>query len=540
VRLVEQPEFGSTGDESGQGGATPLTSRQFRHPHIGQSAVESHASHRVASFVSRGARQPAPEFDVLGHGEIVIQTVGVADEPDVGPHPITIGCQINTTHDRRTAFERKESGAQSEQTRLPRTIGTTQQHDLAALDAQRDAGQRGERTDQRHRFDEVHHRCVGRRIRSGCGGRLLTGHTTRTLSARSSPEPDRYRRSPVITPDHRGATPRRHETPRDWYWFLGRLGQILIVTGVLLFLFVGYQLWGTGIEESQAQSRLRDRFEEATKIDPISDPSSTPTSSSNDIVSVEEGDPVAIIRIPDIGVEKYVVEGVEPDDLKKGPGHYPHSVQPGRLGNFAVAGHRTTYGEPFRNLDELVVGDDIEVIDARGREFVYVVTSISIVQPSDSWVVATSDPTVAVLTLTTCHPEFSAKQRLVVSARLDEQRTPSVEDDSFVIGSQSVPPTSVAPTTTAPSEASSDIVDDSSVIPTIETFDAGWFSDSSAWIDLAPWLVLEIGLVVALARFARPFPRRRRVAVGVVGLIPGLVVLYFVFQNVSRLLPPNL
>ena len=344
----------------------------------------------------------------------------------------------------------------------------------------------------------------------------------------------------MITPDHRGATPRRRETPRDWYWFLGRLGQTLIVAGAILFLFVGYQLWGTGIEESQAQGRLQDRFEEVLKTDPTSDPTSTGIPTANGVVAVDEGDPIAIIRIPDIGVEKYVVEGVEPDDLKKGPGHYPHSVQPGRLGNFAVAGHRTTYGEPFRNLDKLAVGDDIEVIDARGREFVYVVTAISIVQPSDSWVVSTSDPTIAVLTLTTCHPEFSAKQRLVVSARLDEQRTPSVDDDSFVVGSGSVAPTPVDTTPTTPNETEGNIVDDSSVIPTIETFDAGWFSDSSAWIDLAPWLVLEIGLAMFVTRVTRRFPRRRRVAIGAVGLIPGLVVLYFVFQNVSRLLPPNL
>ena len=91
-----------------------------------------------------------------------------------------------------------------------------------------------------------------------------------------------------------------------------------------------------------------------------------------------------------------------------------------------------------------------------------------------------------------------------------------------------------------PDESAGGIVDDSSVIPTIETFDAGWFSDSSAWIDLAPWLVLEIGLAMFVTRVTRRFPRRRRVAIGAVGLIPGLVILYFVFQNVSRLLPPNL
>ena len=329
-----------------------------------------------------------------------------------------------------------------------------------------------------------------------------------------------------------------HRSQRDWYWFLGRAGQILIATGVLLFLFVGYQLWGTGIEETQAQNRLQDRFEETVVAAPATE---TPDADTRPI-TIESGDPIAILRIPRIGVEKYVVEGVEPDDLKKGPGHYPHSVQPGRLGNFAVAGHRTTYGEPFRNLDQLDNGDEITVLDAKGREFVYLVTGITIVSPSDTWVVTTTDPDTAVLTLTTCHPEFSAKQRLVVSAQLATERTPFSPDDAFVVGDGNALPQN-PPTTNDPSVITTtppDITDDSTMIPEIETFDAGWFSDTSAWPDLGIWLAVEIAFVVVLWRFARDRSRVTRLTTLAIGALPGLIFLYFVFQNVSRLLPPNL
>lgn len=312
-----------------------------------------------------------------------------------------------------------------------------------------------------------------------------------------------------------------HPSHRDWYWFLGRAGQILIATGVLLFLFVGYQLWGTGIEETQAQNRLQDRFEETIATAPADD---SPSDESTPL-TIESGEPMAILRIPRIGVEKYVVEGVEPDDLKKGPGHYPHSVQPGRLGNFAVAGHRTTYGEPFRNLDELETGDEITVLDAKGREFVYLVTGITIVGPSDTWVVTTTDPDTAVLTLTTCHPEFSAKQRLVVSASLDTTRTPPATDSSTSSTIVTSPPV---------------ITDDSMIVREVETFDAGWFSDAGAWPDLVIWLAIEIAFVTILWRFARRRSGGAKFTMLAVGVLPGLVFLYFVFQNVSRLLPPNL
>ncbi len=120
-----------------------------------------------------------------------------------------------------------------------------------------------------------------------------------------------------------------------------------------------------------------------------------------------------MIKIPKIGVDRVVVEGVEVEHLKKGPGHYPETALPGQLGNMVISGHRTTYGAPFYRLDELQVGDEIVVVDAVGS-YQYKVTETKIVRPTDLGVIAPSSD--ARLTLTTCHPRFSARQRLIVVA----------------------------------------------------------------------------------------------------------------------------
>ena len=124
---------------------------------------------------------------------------------------------------------------------------------------------------------------------------------------------------------------------------------------------------------------------------------------------IQEGDPVARIEMPSIGVDHIVVAGVGKSDLKKGPGHYPETPMPGQLGNAAIAGHRTTYGQPFFDVDKLEVGDEIIVTTLVGR-YVYRVTGQQIVSPSDYQVVATVDPTRATLTLTSCHPKWTARE----------------------------------------------------------------------------------------------------------------------------------
>jgi sortase A len=130
------------------------------------------------------------------------------------------------------------------------------------------------------------------------------------------------------------------------------------------------------------------------------------------------GQPFAIIRIPSI--ERLqdgwaVVEGVSRRTLRSGAGHMPRTPLPGQPGNAVISGHRTTYGAPFHELDQLQPGDVIEVETAVGVH-IYEVTETVIVKPRDLWV--TEDRGGSTLTLTTCHPKFSARQRLVVFAEL--------------------------------------------------------------------------------------------------------------------------
>jgi sortase A len=254
----------------------------------------------------------------------------------------------------------------------------------------------------------------------------------------------------------------RPAPPHDWRWWIGGIGKTLIATGLLMFAFVAYQLWGTGIETARAQNSLETEFEEllagtppttaapvdTTPVDTTppteTDPAdavtpetppvgSTPTNSIPPTTAaapapvasrppVAEGDPIARLELPTIGVDKIVVAGVEKNDLKKGPGHYPDTPLPGQLGNSAIAGHRTTFGQPFFDVDKLRNGDEIVVTTLDGR-FVYRVTGQEIVSPSDYQVIATTDPTRATLTLTSCHPKYTARERIIVYAELDPAAT---------------------------------------------------------------------------------------------------------------------
>jgi sortase A len=127
-----------------------------------------------------------------------------------------------------------------------------------------------------------------------------------------------------------------------------------------------------------------------------------------------KGDAIARIEIPTIGVKEYVVEGTDTDSLRKGPGHYPETPLPGAPGTSAIAGHRTTYGAPFRNIDSLERGDGITIDMPDGR-FVYRVESTKVVDDSDLSVLDRVG--YQRLVLSACHPLYSAAQRIIVFAR---------------------------------------------------------------------------------------------------------------------------
>jgi len=288
---------------------------------------------------------------------------------------------------------------------------------------------------------------------------------------------------------------------------LGAVGRTFITAGVLILLFVAYQLWGTGIRESQAQSRLEDTFAEVLRDadQRPTTPTTVPTPEEPVVVPPAEpiaaGEPAARLRIPKIGVDKIVVEGVALTDLKKGPGHYPESPLPGQTGNVAIAGHRTTYGAPFNRIDELVAGDEVLVDTVQG-EFRYVVSEQLIISPTQIEVLA--DKGDDRLTLTSCHPEYSSRQRIVVVAKLAPDEKPL--------------PAPARPAGTAP-PALDDI--DGQGEPALITIVLGM---GTALIGLLAWL---------LGRRWRKWPAYA------VGLPFFLVSLFYFFEEFSRLLPSN-
>jgi len=130
-----------------------------------------------------------------------------------------------------------------------------------------------------------------------------------------------------------------------------------------------------------------------------------------------EGNALTRIVIPGIHVDTVVVEGTGASALRAGAGHYPNTPLPGEEGNVAIAGHRTTYGKPFANLDHLAVGDQIVLETPIGRHVYRVARAPFVVSNTDYSVISQTPG--HTLTLTTCHPKGSARQRLVVRAEME-------------------------------------------------------------------------------------------------------------------------
>lgn len=129
--------------------------------------------------------------------------------------------------------------------------------------------------------------------------------------------------------------------------------------------------------------------------------------------SLEDGDALTRIKIPSLGVDTVVVEGTSASALRAGAGHYPATPLPCEQGNVAIAGHRTTYGKPFSNLDRLRNGD-LVILETPVGSCTYEVFRDPFVISPRNFTVVENDPERHMLTLTTCHPKGSARQRLVV------------------------------------------------------------------------------------------------------------------------------
>lgn len=664
--LVEQPQFGAPGDEACERHPTSLAGRQRADGDVGEAPVDGESDHRRSHFVTRRTHGGPPERDVLLDREVAVQPVVVSEQADPRPHQVGVGAEVEPEHASRPALDREQRRAQPQHTRLSGTVRTSEQDDLAPLDPQRRPREHGERSrhgDHVAEFDD----CGRDRAIGGLGRERWDWHrqngSRRWWAPISGPtpryapigDPDDCRRSDIVpavpAPSRRhhavtsrvagevgfdvgpqfrslrqryiAATRRSKRVskwdlspdPRDWRYVVGMIGRILISIGILMFGFVAYQLWGTGLETARAQSSLGDRFEAVvTESEPgdtdvtvvpattapdsaasddadagaasvdepdegvpsADDRSATPLAVDQDIPEIVPGQAFARLELPTIGKDLFVVPGVGVEDLKKGPGHYPDTPLPGQLGNASIAGHRTTFGEPFIDVDQLAPGDQMIVTMITGDRFVYEVTGTQIVTAADYWVVTTTDPTVAELTLTSCHPKYSARERIVVKGILVPELSDPVGFPEFYAQDATAPvpipgddPTleEPVPDTTISDETPTSVPDEVDVGGSngatpgggtpddgttdggasavgaaadgaADAFSRGWFDDRAAWPQIALWGSALTIISILAYRLSR---RTRHDTIGfAAGIVPFLVSLYFFFQNVNRLLPPGL
>ena len=232
---------------------------------------------------------------------------------------------------------------------------------------------------------------------------------------------------------------RQSNASRTGFRVLGVVGELFITLGVLILGFLVWQLWWTDVVADKAQARIVEQLpwvSDALRVPTGQAPSATPdvliATPRHDDPPVEPEVPhattFATMTVPrwDATLTRPISEGTDRDSVLDvlGIGHYPGTAMPGAVGNFAVAGHRTTFGKPFNRIEELRVGDPV-VIQTAQAWYVYRVTSAEVVSPADVGVIAPvpgaqgETPTQRLITMTTCHPMLSARQRFVVHGELD-------------------------------------------------------------------------------------------------------------------------
>lgn len=210
---------------------------------------------------------------------------------------------------------------------------------------------------------------------------------------------------------------------------LGGIGDLLLTLGVLLGLFLVWQLWWTDVLGARAQAQVVAELSwpapapvEASAAAPVERHDAPPVSEEPARATT-----FATLQVPRWGgAPSPISQGTDKHAVldRLGIGHYDGTAMPGGVGNFAVAGHRTTYGKPFNRVEELQVGDAL-VVRTETTWYVYRVTGTQIVSPSAIEVIAAvpgepdATPSLAQMTMTTCHPLFSARQRYVVHALLE-------------------------------------------------------------------------------------------------------------------------
>lgn len=204
------------------------------------------------------------------------------------------------------------------------------------------------------------------------------------------------------------------------------LGELMITVGIVMLLLVVYQLFWTNLQSNREQGVLKDDLKKEWAA-------AAPTKKLKPV----PGNAIGLMYFERLGKKwvKPIVEGVELDDLAKGVGHFPKNALPGEVGNFAVAAHRATHGEPFKDLDSVKKGDKV-IVETRDKWYVYVVdTNFRLVDPNYGEVIlpVPEKPgvkaTKELLTLVTCNPRWGSSTRLIYYGHL--QSTLVKKDDNF-------------------------------------------------------------------------------------------------------------
>ena len=216
---------------------------------------------------------------------------------------------------------------------------------------------------------------------------------------------------------------------RTFTSLLSAVAAVLLLSGALMAGFVVFLLYGTGIETRIEQRRLLQELESTSSpVLPAPAGRSLPTTANQpqERPALDLGDPLGQLSIPAISAEWVFVSGIGADELRLGPGHFPDTPLPGEQGNMALAGHRTTHGAPFSRIDEIDPGDEIILTTSTG-EYRYISVGTAIVGPADYSEISTQWPTIPTLSLVSCHPKYSTRQRIIVHAVLAGYELPDLK-----------------------------------------------------------------------------------------------------------------
>ena len=210
------------------------------------------------------------------------------------------------------------------------------------------------------------------------------------------------------------------------------MGLLLLAAGLGALGWVGYQVFGTNLVAQQAftseKDTLRAQWQQPVPATAKKKASATPSASAAPAEPVQRGEAIGLLRIPALGssYEVPILSGTDLKTLSRGVGHYTTTAMPGQVGNFAIAGHRVTHGQPFAKLLELEAGDEV-IVETRTSVFTYVIDEAPkdlTVKAKDSWVLdavpghPATRPTKALLTLTTCQDLVQSPDRSIGFAHL--------------------------------------------------------------------------------------------------------------------------